>query len=62
MNDSLFNPGLFALPALQRLNKKDNDYFSSLPEEIQEHINAHEDEIYSEDDLHEYAEMLMKKR
>jgi hypothetical protein len=62
MNDSLFNPGLFALPALQRLNKKDNDYFSSLPEEIQEHINTHEDEIYSEDDLHEYAEMLMKKR
>lgn len=37
------------------------DYLSSLPEEVQEEINKHENQIHSEEDLREYAEYLMKK-
>ena len=36
------------------------DYFSSLPEEVQEESNLHEDRIHSEEDLREYAEHLMQ--
>ena len=37
------------------------DYFSSLPEEVQDDINAHADEIRTAEDLHYYAERQKKR-
>ncbi len=38
-----------------------DDYFSSLPEEVQQEINQHEGEFHSAEELHEFAENLMKR-
>lgn len=37
------------------------DFFSSLPEEVQEEINEHQDEFQSEEEMREYAHTLMKR-
>lgn len=37
------------------------DYFNSLPEEVQQAINEHADEIHSEEELHAYADYISKK-
>ena len=49
------------LGALLTDNMIENDYFNSLPEEVQEEINGHADEIRSAEDLHREAENLMRK-
>ncbi len=38
-----------------------NDYLSSLPDEIQQEINQHKENFYSAEELHQFAEDLMKK-
>jgi len=61
-NNSVYNPGILSFAALMSIDRNSNDYFASLPEEVQLGINEHQDEIHSVEDLHAYAEVLMKKR
>jgi hypothetical protein len=60
--NSLYNPGILSFSALMSTDRNSNDYFSSLPEEVQAGINEHQDEIHSVEELHAYAEEFMKKR
>ncbi len=39
-----------------------HDYYSSLPEEIQAAVNAHENEIHSLQELRQFAEHYQKLR
>lgn len=59
---SMYNPGVLSFSALMSTDRNSNDYFASLPEDVQIGINEHQDEIHSVEDLHAYAEKLMKTR
>ncbi len=37
------------------------DYISSLPEDVQEEINEHEDEFHNDVELHNFVENLMRR-
>ena len=37
------------------------DYLSSLPEDVQEEVNFHEDEFHNEAELHDFVENLMRR-
>jgi hypothetical protein len=38
-----------------------NDYLSSLPDEVQQEINQHKGNFHSAEELHQFAENLMKR-
>ena len=38
-----------------------NDYLSSLPDEVQQEINQHKADLHSAEELHQFAENLIKR-
>lgn len=60
--NSLYSTGDLSFAGLMSIDRNSNDYFASLPEDVQIGINEHQNEIHSVEDLHAVAERLMKTR
>ncbi len=60
--NSLYDFDNLSFAALMSIDRNSNDYFASLPEDVQVGINERQDEIHSVEDLHAVAERLMKTR
>lgn len=50
----------FGFNAYAIIRDSGGDFFS-LPEEVQEQVNAHADEFHSEEEMHRYIRNLMRK-
>lgn len=58
LNDGFYGANTLAISSILDQNAADSDYFFSLPEEVQEQVNAHADMFRNGDDMRRYVEEL----
>ena len=60
--DGFYRGSPLGLHMLQAEDAVQDQFFFSLPKEIQKEINLHRDEFASEEDLQEFAQRLLDRR
>ena len=57
----LYDENILGVTDLGIQNSAYRDFFYSLPEEVQEQVNAHQDEFHSFEDMRRYVEELTRR-